>query len=441
MTRRPIVSLAARVVLGLSIAALGLGNEFSGCTGREPPPTGGTLPATTGGCLVDVDCVSTDMCVRLVCVAGECVTGGLARDNDGDRVAPAPCGEDCDDFDSAVFPDAAERCNGRDDDCDGTTDEGASGIVVSGIEDGVEGGQLVGLSDGFMRVGLRAGAIRAISARRVDEAGAPSPDVVTIDVPDPSTRVIATASDGTTIHVVTGGDGPPLLTSFLADGSGRVGPDPIGTDGVFALDALAFAGQVFVVYDRAPGGERWLFRSNDPSAPLALRPSSVPPRLATDGTSVAVTDGPVTVAFFDPADGSRVGEQGLSGAFATGGLASGDGHVVAAYRDAFDHSLVMVTPSSVSPPTSAPTGTGGRTVELFQVADGLAVVRFDGFEISLSLVSADLSTTLASFTGMEITPFVDTIDDASAATDGRGLSAVATSHTASTGIAILACSL
>ena len=43
------------------------------------------------------------------------------RDADGDG---HPARQDCDDDDPAVFPGADELCNGRDDDCDGDTDEG-----------------------------------------------------------------------------------------------------------------------------------------------------------------------------------------------------------------------------------------------------------------------------------------------------------------------------
>lgn len=45
-------------------------------------------------------------------------------DADGDGFVASACGEpvDCDDTDPAVHPGAADPCNGRDDDCDGTAD-------------------------------------------------------------------------------------------------------------------------------------------------------------------------------------------------------------------------------------------------------------------------------------------------------------------------------
>src|SRR5690606_39130564 len=44
-----------------------------------------------------------------------------AVDADGDGASG--CGEDCNDDDSAVFPDAKEVCNGVDDNCNGEVDE------------------------------------------------------------------------------------------------------------------------------------------------------------------------------------------------------------------------------------------------------------------------------------------------------------------------------
>ena len=51
--------------------------------------------------------------------------GGLGVDADGDGVDAA---DDCDDADAAVYPDAPERCNGLDDDCDGEIDEDGDAV-------------------------------------------------------------------------------------------------------------------------------------------------------------------------------------------------------------------------------------------------------------------------------------------------------------------------
>ncbi len=63
------------------------------------------------------------------------VDEGLTFDDDGDgHTSPASCegsADDCDDTAPAVYPGAAETCNGVDDDCDGQIDEG--GICVDKV--------------------------------------------------------------------------------------------------------------------------------------------------------------------------------------------------------------------------------------------------------------------------------------------------------------------
>ncbi len=53
------------------------------------------------------------------CVSGVCIPDDVDADGDG-----APASIDCDESDPAIHPGAAERCNGRDDNCDLNVDEG-----------------------------------------------------------------------------------------------------------------------------------------------------------------------------------------------------------------------------------------------------------------------------------------------------------------------------
>ncbi len=90
---------------------------------------------------VDDDCDGVDDDCDLI--ADEDVTDSYTLDADGDLYAPAGApvifscnppssyspsgsihvGDDCDDTDATVFPGAAELCDSKDNDCDGTTDE------------------------------------------------------------------------------------------------------------------------------------------------------------------------------------------------------------------------------------------------------------------------------------------------------------------------------
>lgn len=84
------------------------GDEPSSDPSATSPPDGGT---TTNGCAGA--CPSGE-----VCSGGACVPGTTDADHDG-----FPASIDCNDLDPDVHPGAAEVCNGRDDDCNGKTDE------------------------------------------------------------------------------------------------------------------------------------------------------------------------------------------------------------------------------------------------------------------------------------------------------------------------------
>ena len=152
-------------VMGCSNAASTNGsdatvNRSDSASGDASPGTGdSSVPAaraTCAACENDSQCGSSARCVALgsggvlVCLpacemtSGACpadyqceegvcrpASGSCCQDPDGDGYGEgADClGEDCAEGDDGVFPGAPEVCNGEDEDCDTTIDEGDAAVL------------------------------------------------------------------------------------------------------------------------------------------------------------------------------------------------------------------------------------------------------------------------------------------------------------------------
>lgn len=136
--------------MGTALLLLACGSRTGLSTDEAAPPS---------ECTIDAECARS--CVVAHCDAGQCVETAEVRCDDGDPCtvdscdpgtdqciftmrtpdadgdghhAPLPgflpgeagaCGDDCDDTSALAYPDNVERCDGRDNDCDGVVDNGA----------------------------------------------------------------------------------------------------------------------------------------------------------------------------------------------------------------------------------------------------------------------------------------------------------------------------
>ncbi len=103
------------------------------------PRRGCVMGRACGG---DSDCADMDPCTRMErCDAASRTCRSEPLDGDMDGYPPLVCGgSDCDDADPLVHPAASERCNVRDDNCDGRVDDGVQTCGSSCLPETGNGG-------------------------------------------------------------------------------------------------------------------------------------------------------------------------------------------------------------------------------------------------------------------------------------------------------------
>jgi hypothetical protein len=185
------------------------------------------------------------------------VDEGVSVDADGDGYTT--CGGDCDDANAATNPGAAEICNGFDENCNGAVDEGFTDRCVSGAQADFE------LGDAFGPAGSTAGlsGTLSITASGTEVAG------LSVDIQFPSS--ILTATPTCTVNPAIGpltSVGKQLSQNLVSPGTLRVliiGPvnaTPIPAGDVFSCQLPIAA--------TAPAGSYGLVVSADGSSPTGV---------------------------------------------------------------------------------------------------------------------------------------------------------------------------
>lgn len=389
--RSPAPRLRAVFLLLASVATLALGGTgpFEGCSGGSMPAPR-PLPRDGGeSCFEDADCVP-EGCEQLQCIAGRCTRTADIRDRDGDGHAPAPCGMDCDDADPAVAPGAREACDLVDQDCDGTTDEGAEPRAILHDLPSIDPTMTSvpwGTNE-LLVTDARADA-RSLRARRLAlETGRLGASERALDLGPGEAVFLADAApveDGALLAVGLEMEGARTLllvaVGRAADGSVLAAGEPMFRREVpelRAVDVAEIAGHVVLAWDEGARRRVW---SPDWPGPVQVGEGLVeglgPLDLATDGVHVVVPDGPARLAYLRPEDGTVAGTQRTSGELAYGApVASAEGALFVVVRDAVAHSWQRVALGSAGRREIIPGDVGlGITIDV--IPRGLLVTRLE----------------------------------------------------------------
>ncbi len=141
-------------------------------------------------------------------------TGPVAGDADGDGV---PLGEDCDDTDPLVHPGAEERCDGRDNDCDGSAVDPSQRVTVD------PGANYATLTEAL--AAAPDGAVLTVCPGTYPEAVRVARSVTLVGL---STPVLDGSGLGATLEVA---GGPVLIEGFVIRGGSGSAAGPLLTNG------------------------------------------------------------------------------------------------------------------------------------------------------------------------------------------------------------------
>jgi hypothetical protein len=370
---------------------------FRGCDGGSPPPDVALppTPADAGVCLVDSDCAPVGACTDVRCLAGACVVVSSTIDRDGDGVAAAPCGDDCDDDDSTIRPGAFEFCNGRDDDCDGRVDDGAEPALASRAIDGLS------LTAALVTVGDVLLLASGTSVRPIDRFGRVG---MTRDVFGDRTLTnleTATAPEGRAAIVASASlPAPALLLTTLTPGTPPAIDPVVEVPAANPVQALALAAHrdsfalAWVETDPL-GASRLVVMPDIRASGATLTADASIAALASDGTTLAFPDAG-GLGFVDDS-GTRTTVD-LAGLPATQhGLANGSGHVVALVSAPFEGFAVRRVSRAAGPDLATGVfartdfGTSGGYTRLAAVDARYLALGADPFELRVARIDAATS--------------------------------------------------